>query len=41
MQTRLDHCQDIRWYATRTRCRAELSVAGRLQKLGVEHFVPT
>ena len=41
MQTRLDHCQDIRWYAARTRCGAELSVAGRLEKLEVEHFVPT
>ena len=41
MQTRFNHCQDIRWYAARTRCGAELSVAGRLQKVGVEHFVPT
>ena len=42
MQARFSHSQDLsRWYAARTRCGAELSVAGRLQKLGVEHFVPT
>ena len=29
------------WFAARTRCGAELSVAGRLDRLGVEHFVPT
>ncbi|MCR4860916.1 MAG: UpxY family transcription antiterminator [Bacteroidales bacterium] len=31
------HC----WFAARTRCGAELSVAGRLDRLGVERFVPT
>ena len=30
-----------RWFAARTRCGAELSVAGRLDRLGVECFVPT
>ena len=30
-----------RWFAARTRCGAELSVAGRLDRLGVERFVPT
>ena len=29
------------WFAARTRCGAELSVAGRLDRLGVERFVPT
>ena len=29
------------WYVARTRCGAELSVASRLEGLGVEHFVPT
>ena len=28
------------WFAARTRCGAELSVAGRLDRLGVERFVP-
>ncbi len=29
------------WFAARTRCGAELTVAGRLDALGVERFVPT
>ena len=29
------------WFAARTRCGAEFSVAGRLDRLGVERFVPT
>ena len=29
------------WFAARTRCGAELSVAGRLDRLGIERFVPT
>ena len=29
------------WLAARTRCGAELSVAGSLDRLGVERFVPT
>ncbi|MCR4860821.1 MAG: UpxY family transcription antiterminator [Bacteroidales bacterium] len=29
------------WFAARTRSGAELSVAGRLDRLGVEYFVPT
>lgn len=29
------------WFAARTRCGSELSVAGRLDRLGVERFVPT
>ena len=33
--------QECCWFAARTRCGAELSVAGRLDRLGVEHFVPT
>ena len=33
--------QDNCWFAARTRCGAELSVAGRLDRLGVERFVPT
>ena len=32
---------EARWFAARTRCGAELSVAGRLEKLGVESFIPT
>ena len=32
---------EVRWFAARTRCGAEQSVAGRLQKLGVESFLPT
>lgn len=32
---------EVRWFAARTRCGAELSVAGRLEKLGVESFLPT
>ena len=33
--------QQERWFAARTRCGSELSVAGRLDRLGVERFVPT
>ena len=33
--------QEDCWFAARTRCGAELSVAGRLDRLGVERFVPT
>ena len=29
------------WFAARTRCGAEMSVAARLDRLGVERFVPT
>ena len=32
---------EVRWFAARTRCGAELSVAGQLEKLGVESFLPT
>ena len=32
---------NLRWFAARTRCGAELTVAGRLEKLGVESFLPT
>ena len=32
--------QEPRWFAARTRCGAELSVAGRLERFGVESFVP-
>ncbi len=32
--------QPLCWFAARTRCGAELSVAGRLGRLGIEHFVP-
>ena len=32
---------EVRWFAARTRCGSELSVAGRLEKLGVESFLPT
>jgi transcription antitermination factor NusG len=38
---REDIRQDLRWFAARTRCGAELSVAGRLEKLGVESYVPS
>ncbi len=38
---REDLRQDLRWFAARTRCGAELSVAGRLEKLGVESYVPS
>ncbi len=33
--------QEPRWFAAHTRCGAELSVAGRLEELGAESFVPT
>lgn len=33
--------QPLCWFAARTRCGAEFSVAGRLDRLGVERFVPT
>ena len=33
--------QPLCWFAARTHCGAELSVAGRLDRLGVERFVPT
>ena len=33
--------EPVRWFAAHTRCGAELSVAGRLEKLGVENFIPT
>lgn len=32
---------DFRWFAAHTRCGSEFSVAGRLEKLGVESFLPT
>ena len=35
------HIEQDCWFAARTRCGAELSVAGRLDRLGVERFVPT
>ena len=37
----VNNTEPVRWFAARTRCGAELSVAGRLAKLGVENFIPT
>ena len=33
--------EQVRWFAAHTRCGAELSVRSRLEKLGVESFIPT
>ena len=33
--------EQVRWFAAHTRCGAELSVGIRLEKLGVENFIPT
>ena len=38
---REDPRQNLRWFAVRTRRGAELSVAGWLEKLGVESYVPS
>ncbi len=37
----VQNTDQVRWFAARTRCGAELSVGGRLDKLGVESFIPT
>ena len=36
-----NNTDNVRWFVARTRCGAELSVGSRLDKLGVENFVPT